>query len=454
MSTTVPIVPKPRRFSIRLPRPLWFGLAAVTVLFVAVANAAEPEKRAAGWPQWRGPNRDGCSSDVGLLQKWPDAGPPLAYTISELGLGRGGVAVASGKVVMTGYRKSDFAHVLAFDSDDGHELWATQVGSGSDMTPIIDGDRVYSLGVGGDLVCLHLSDGTVLWKKHYKRDFGNNVLFYFRAYHDALLIDGDNLICFPDGSAAKIVALDKLTGELKWKVAAPKPRELFTGEPAFVAFRGAGISQYVQMLGRKGGCRGISAEDGKLLWSHGREAARFVQPVVPIVRGDYVFSFSDDDGGAALLKLSRSEEGVVAEEVWSSMDIQFQMNRGGAILVGESIFGVVRSNRYRADGKAVPACINLMTGKTKWRGPKAGPGEGAAAAIYADRQLYFRYDDGVMALVEASHERYKLNGTFRIPTVTGLPDGRDPPTPPAISGGRLYIREKETLFVYDVRMEK
>jgi outer membrane protein assembly factor BamB len=153
------------------------------------------------------------------------------------------------------------------------------------------------------------------------------------------------------------------------------------------------------------------------------------------------------------LKLSRSDEGVAAEEVWSSMDIQFQMNRGGAILVGESVFGVIRSNRYRADGKAVPACIDLMTGKTKWRSPKAGPGEGEASAIYADGQLYFRYDDGVMALVEASPQRYKLNGTFKIPTVTGLSDRRYPPTPPAISDGRLYMREKEMLFVYDVRMK-
>jgi hypothetical protein len=93
----------------------------------------------------------------------------------------------------------------------------------------------------------------------------------------------------------------------------------------------------------------------------------------------------------------------------------------------------------------LPVCVELMTGKPAW-GPLRGPGGNSAAIVYADGHLYFRYQDGVMALIEATPEEYRLKGSFRIATRHGNSWPH-----PVIAGGRLYLRDQQDLHVYDIR---
>jgi hypothetical protein len=92
-----------------------------------------------------------------------------------------------------------------------------------------------------------------------------------------------------------------------------------------------------------------------------------------------------------------------------------------------------------------PICIELNTGKVKWGGNQRGPGEGSAAVCYADGRLYFRYEDGTMALIEATPKEYRLKGSFKLASVRGASWPH-----PSIADGKLYLRDQDVLMCYDV----
>src|SRR5439155_17175595 len=163
-----------------------------------------------------------------------------------------------------------------------------------------------------------------------------------------------------------------------------------------VVSQGAGVRQYVQLM--KQGLVGIDARTGKQLWGYARLAA-VNSPCTPIVRGDYVFAPCGWYVGSALLKLVRKGDGVEAKEVYLLEPGKLATNSGGAVLVGDYVYG---SHVH----SGMPHCIELLTGKMKWKKGR-GAGAGPAAVAYADGNLYFRYENGVTALVAATPEKYE-----------------------------------------------
>lgn len=417
------------------------GLILALGLLLSAGFAADTEKPARDWPQWRGPHRDGVATEKGLLQTWADGGPPLAWKTSGLGRGLATVVIADSKIFTMGKRKGR-VWVIALDGAKGEELWATPVGTGDgddpSSTPTVDGDRVYAIGAGGDLVCLQTSDGKMLWHKNFVKDFGGSVPSW--KYCESPLIDGDKLICSPGGAETTIVALDKKKGTTIWKCALPGGAGSGSGYSSIVVSEGAGVRQYVQLMGAGTGCVGVAAKDGKFLWSYPRVANGTASIPTPIVSGDYVFCSSGYGTGSALLKLSKSGEGVDAKEVYFLNGNVFQNHHGGLVLIGDYIYGGHGHNN------GFPICVELKTGRIVWGGKERGPGQESAAVVYADGQLYFRYQNGLMALIQASPNGYKLNGTFNIPQAA-------PPSwaHPVVVGGKLYLREQDNLLVYNVQ---
>ena len=303
-------------------------------------------------------------------------------------------------------------------------------------TPTIDGERVYAVSGNGNLVCLKTATGERVWDKSYKQDYDGHTQQF--GYAESPLIDGDKLICSPGGPEAGIVALDKKTGEELWRCAALVRREegrVGASYSSVVISHGAGVKQYVQLM--KPGLVGIDAKTGKQLWSYGRLGA-INSPCTPIVRGDYVFAPCGWYVGSALLKLvPTGDGGVEAKEVYLLEPRKLATNSGGAVLVGDYVYG---SHVH----SGMPQCIEFLTGKLMWE-KERGPGSGPAAVAYADGHLYFQYENGVVALVAATPEKYQLKGQFR------TPDNRRSLAHPAISNGRLYLREQDALYCYDLR---
>src|SRR5436309_408306 len=189
------------------------------------------------WPQWQGPDRTAHSKETGLLKEWPKDGPPLAWKVKGLGGGDSTPSVAAGYIYGMANR-GEAEVVWALSEKDGKEAWAVRISSahsqnfpqskeGPSATPTVDGDRLYVMGLAGNVVCLSAADGKLVWQRNLVADFGGSIPAW--SYRESPLIDGDKLICTPGSGSAMLVALDKLTGQTVWKTQMPGSSEINPG---------------------------------------------------------------------------------------------------------------------------------------------------------------------------------------------------------------------------------
>ncbi len=434
---------------IRRLAALHFALLAAAWCLEVVAADKRPapkNKSAAEWTQWRGEHRDGISDDSGLADRWAKNGPPLAWTAHGLGRGFSSLSIAQGRVFTMGDRATG-QFVIALSAADGKELWSTRIGdvwepqgyAGPRCTPSVDGALVYVIGPHGDIVCLEAENGKEVWHRNLRTDFDGRMHSGW-GYSESPLVDGNRVVCTPGGAQTGIVALDKKTGTEIWRSTIPGIGEQGGDGAAYssiVISNGAGVRQYVQLMGR--GVVGVAAKDGKFLWGYNRIANRTANVPTPVVHGDYVFCSSGYQAGAALLQLRAAGGGVNAEEVYFLDGKEFQNHHGGMIMLGDYLYAGHGHNA------GAPTCLEWKTGKIAWRHNR-GPGSGSAAVAYADGNLYFRFQDGVMALIGATPDEYQEKGQFKIPDV-------DQPSwsHPVIAGGKLYLREQDALLCYDLK---
>jgi outer membrane protein assembly factor BamB len=414
----------------------------------STSDAAESDQpgaltAAADWPQWRGPNRDGVSTETGPLQDWPDDGPPLLWTAKGLGHGMSSVSVADGRILTMGNSGGDGVKLIALDAESGQKIWSTPLKADGDPngTPTIDGQHVYAVTYNGVLVCADTASGRVVWHKNFVQDFGGRVPSW--GYSESPLVDGDVVVCTPGARQALIVALSKSNGETVWKASAPAEMRGRghggAGYSSIVIGAGAGIRQYVQLTGN--GVIGVSTTDGTPLWGYDRIANDTANIPTPIVHEDYVLAATGYGAGAALLRLEQSASGVKVDEVYFHRGNKMQNHHGGMVLVDSHVY------LGHGHNQGLPMCVELLTGKIAW-GPERGPGQESAAVLYADGHLYFRYQNAVMALIEATPEEYRLKASFTLPSHLGNSWPH-----PVIANGRLYLRDQDVLMCYDLRQK-
>ncbi len=418
-----------------------------TTKVVLPESPITPPATAEDWPQFHGPRRDSICRETGLLGIWPESGPRLLWRLEGLGRGYSTVSIAGGRIYTMGDQTRDgqdeAQYVLAYDLNTREELWATRVGSphgdgGPRCTPTVAGQLLYALGTDGDLVCLAKETGNEVWRRNLVDDFGGKMMSGWK-YSESPLVDGQRLICTPGGDDATIVALDKQTGELIWKSAVPplgpKGKDGAAYSSAVVA-EIAGVRQYVQLLGR--GVAGIEADSGRFLWGYNKIANGTANITAPVVRGNYVFVTTAYNTGCALLEIVPAGDGFEAREVYFLSAREFSNHHGGVVLVGDYLYGGSGGNR------GVPVCIDVPQGEVAWTDrPLAG---GSASVVYADGHVIFRYDRGLVALVEATPEGFHVEGSFEPET------GDGPAWPhPVVHDGKLYLRHGDLLLCYDIR---
>ena len=397
----------------------------------AQAAQAQASPAATDWPQWRGPNRDGMSRETGLLKTWPRTGPPVVWSVADLGAGFGSVSVRGDRVFAQGARKGQsFVHAL--NRNDGKVVWSRALGSdgendrgsGPRGTPTTDGDRVYALSENGDLACLRLQDGTVVWQRNILKDFrGSNPNWLIS---ESPLVDGNLLIVSPGGRGAGIVALDKMTGKTVWQSSELSDE---AGYSSAVVADVQGVRTIMALTSEAG--VGVRASDGKLLWRYRDAANRTANAATPLYSDGRVFYTSGYSTGGALLALKAANNEVRATEVYFTRDMQ--NHHGGVVLVNGYLYGY---------NNAILTCLEFATGKLMWRDRSVGKG----AITYADGHLYILSEDNVVGLAEATPAGYREKGRFSIRD-QGWPSWAHP----VVAGARLFIRNQGTLSVYDVR---
>lgn len=416
----------------RLHAARW--IASVVVLLASAALADD-------WPQWRGPGRDGISKETGLAKQWPAEGPKLLWQVKDIGQGYSTPAVVGEHLYLLGNTGLDDEFVEARKVADGSRVWSTRIGKvgnpdqrpaypAARSTPTIEGDVLYALGSDGDLVCLDIAAGKERWRKNLRSDFGGKPGEW--AYSESPLIDGDALIVTPGGADATLVALNKKTGDVIWKSAVPGGDA--AGYGSITMTDAAGVKQYVQFLAK--GLVGVDAKTGAFLWRYDRTAKGSpANMMTAVAHGDLVYSGAPRSGGGAV-RISKGDDGkLVATEAY--FDNKLPTAIGGAVLVGDHLYGTT---------SAVLVCADFKTGQIKWTDRAIG----AAAVLFADGLLFCHGENGEVALVEATPDGYREKGRFTPPA---QPDrGKSKAWAyPVVANGRLFIRDADVLWCYDVK---
>jgi outer membrane protein assembly factor BamB len=398
--------------------------------------------RAADWPQWRGPQRNSISSETGLLKQWPQEGPKLVWQAKDIGDGYSTPAIAGNRIYLLSNRGLDNEFVQALSVQDGKQVWATKIGKVGNpdqrpsfptarSTPTVEGDVLYALGSDGDLVCLETTGGKIRWQKNLRADFGGQPGQW--AYAESPLIDGDALVVTPGGAPATIVALNKKTGETIWKSAVPGGDAAAYASAIIVET--AGRKQYAQFLAR--GLVGVDAKTGQFLWRYDATGKGQTNIPSPVASNGYVYT-SAGRGPGGLVRLTAADPGVTAEQVY--LERGLPNGNGGSVVVGATHYGTI-------DGGLVAA--DWVTGKVNWQSASMGAG----AILYAEGRLYIHSENGDVVLVEAAPDAYREKGRFTPPDKPKRARGAmEKAWPyPVLANGRLYIRDLDALWCYDVR---
>ena len=384
----------------------------------------------AEWNQWRGPERDGKSPATGLLERWPEGGPPLAWEAEGLGEGYASFSFVNGRLYTQGQRGGR-QFLIALDAGTGRKLWETpngdsyddRRGSGPRGAPTIDGETVYALAANGSLLAAEAASGREIWRVPLLQRFGGSNIRW--GISESPLIDGDKIIVSPGGRGAGVVALDKSDGGLIWKSQSDEP-----GYSSPVVAEIGGLRTYVLLTGEA--AIGLRADNGELLWRYPQVANSTANIATPIVREPHVFVSSDYGVGCALLRLERSGGDVSADEVYFHRDMRNHYS--SSVLLDDHLYGFSSS---------ILTCMRFETGEVAWRDRSVGKGQ----IIYADGRLYLLSEDGVVGLVEPSPAAYREVSRFELKQRSNYPSW----TLPVIADGKLVLRDQERVWAYNVK---
>jgi outer membrane protein assembly factor BamB len=421
----------------------WLGTTAGTV-----ANGDD-------WPQWGGINRDHTWAETGLIEKFPDGGPTIVWRQPILS-GYSGPAVAGGRVFVGDYRLTEgnptpnpsarskiegFERLLCLDAATGKQWWVHEYEcpyrisypAGPRCTPVVDGDRVYMLGAEGKLFCLKTEDGSLVWERDLKSDYGmaEAPIWGFSAHP---LVHGQMLYCVVGGEGSIAVAFDKLTGKEIW-------RGLDAKEPGYcppVIFREGGKEQLV--IWHPESINGLDPQTGSVYWSAKITPQHAMSIAAPARTGSFVFA--SGLGASILLRLDAATGG--ATEIWR--DKGFNTSHSPVFADGEHLYGVDRTGYLR--------CIDIKTGKRLWQttepitGPRpANPGTGFLVKN-GDRFL-IAGETGELTIARLSPEGYEKIDSAKLLEPTHDSFGHKALwSCPAYADGRMYWRnDKEIICV-------
>lgn len=391
----------------------------VTRLGLVAWGASVLPAEAADWPHWRGPQRNGISSETGWKSDFSAEGPKALWK-ANVGLGFAAVTVADGRAYTTG-NKDDKDTVYCLDAVTGKEVWhhsfehpvdAKYYEGGTSASPTVDGNRVYTLSKRGHLHAFDAATGTVVWTKNIAKEVGAKMPTW--GYASSVLVDGDRLVL---NVGTHGLAVSKADGAVVWKTG--------TGESGYATplpFEQDGQKLYLVFAAKE--LVAIRADNGQKVWAHKWETSYDVNAADPVIVGpNRILVSSGYDRGGALLELKGGKPVVV----WENKNVRSMLNAG--VLIGDHLYAIDGNN-----GKAQLRCLEVATGKVTWT--FKDPNHGALTA--ADGKLLVIGEKGELIVGEAKPDAFK-------PLARAQVSGGKFWTVPVLSGGRLYIRNSEGL---------
>jgi outer membrane protein assembly factor BamB len=391
---------------------------------------------AADWPQWLGPNRDASSSEK--VAVWKDA--PKVVWQQPVGEGHSSPVVADGKVFLhVKVKDMNQEQVLAFDAKTGKPSWDkthdrsdfnSLFGNGPRATPTVIDGRVYTFGITGVLACWDAKDGTEVWKVDTLKKFEAPNLFFGMSCSP--LVEGDKVIVSvgvkKGGKGTSIVAFDRKNGEVVWK-SGDDPANYASG----IAIGKDRDRQLVFLTGAN--VVGLNPKDGSSLWKFPLKDALNESSTTPVVAGDLIIA-SSVTYGAVGLKLEPTSTGMTAREEWKNPDANCYFST--PVAVGKDRLFLVSGTKPPAlRTEATLRCLDPKTGKEMWKKPAVGKYH-ASLLKTGDDKLLMLDDAGMLHLLDPSAKEYTELAKAKVCGETWAH--------PALSDGRLYIRDKKELI--------
>jgi outer membrane protein assembly factor BamB len=378
-------------------------IAAVAVLGSALF--------AADWPQWRGPNRDGVSSEK-VSASWPAAGPKVLWR-AAVGTGFSSISVSEGRAYTMGNLKNEDT-VWCFEAGSGRVLWrhtyAAQLGpqwyeGGPGSTPTVSGHRVFTISKWGDVFCLEAARGTVIWQRDLRRDGVKPNRWGFAG---SPLIWGDRVI-LNAGTAG--IALDRATGRIVWSNGTNA-----AGYASPTRFDSGGRESVLIFAAKR--LVALDPQSGRELWRQPWETDWDTNNTDPLVHGRRIF-ISSFSRGCGLLSVSNGQPAIT----YTNKVLRSHLSPG--ILRGEYLYAFDGEAKQETDFR----CVHLPTGELKWtcKDPAFG------SLILAGDKLIVLSEKGELLLAEASPVGFKPLARAKV--LSGVCW-----TPPALANGRLYVR--------------
>lgn len=402
---------------------------------------ASPEK---GWPQFRGPRRDGISDERGLLASWPEGGPKVLWSASKLGNGYSSPIIGGDRIYITG-DVDDELHLFALDLK-GQQLWQARNGTawkadypGARASVAYHAGHIYHHNAHGRVACFEAANGKEIWAIDILERFGGKNITW--GLSECLLVDDRSVYITAGGSGALVVALDRKTGDVLWKsnpISDPEGEQAVE-TPSYVS------PILVDFAGRKLliGCSVkhlfcADAATGKLQWTKRLPTRYSVLAMMPtFIAPDRIFMTAPHGTGGHCYQLTRPatpDAPIGANEVWTS---KLDTCQGSVIHSGGKLFGSFYSDRKGW------AALNASNGDVLYSNKDFAKG----ASIFADGRLYALAEDGWMLLLEPTDKEFAVKGHFRLAETTR----RDAWAHPVVYQGRMYLRYHDTLTCYDVR---
>ncbi len=399
-------------------------ITAAVFLFAVLAGpgwASDGAGAGLAWPPWRGPDRNGISSEKGWLEEWPEEGPKVLWRAS-LGTGFSSMAICKGRLYTMGNTATDAKdedqkdQVFCLDAMTGKEIWKYAYPcklapvfykGGTSATPTVDGHRVYTYSKQGHVFCFDAATGKVVWSRNIQEQDG--LVPPKWGFAGSVLVAGDLLILNAgDGG----IALKKDTGAVAWT--SGKSASGYSTPLPFESGGSAGVALY--------SAKALVAVDpatGKKLWEQPWKTNYDVNAAEPIFIGDTVFLSTGYGSGCALMKVGK--KGLV--EIWRNKNMSNQCN--SSVLFEGHIYGFDGN----VGGKGVLRCLDLKTGEVKWSKKRLGTG----SLMMADGKLIILSEKGLLAIANATPEQY--DEIQRAQILKGLCW-----TVPVLCNGRIYAR--------------
>ncbi len=402
-----------------------------TVLFLITVSFSTAGF-AEDWLQWGGPNGD---FTLGNKEKteWALGNPKLLW---ERPLGEGYSSILyRGNSLFTTYSEGDSEVVVSLDASTGKNQWEYRYkrtfwkdmrlyyGPGPNATPLIVDDKIISVGIAGQMVCLNLTSGKLIWKRDLPSEFGRLKRVEEYGYSGSPIRYKDMVIVHVGGDQHSVISIDPNTGKDIWKSG---PGGVSYAQASVIEL--AGQDQFIYFTPE--GVNGLDPLTGKLLW-------HFVIPfsngnhLTPIVKCDdnHIFVSSQfNRGGGRLLKITNTKNGMDVKEVW------FDKKKRGScwtlIRIGEYIYGSTGGH----NGSHLSA-FNWKTGKFAWK----QDGYHMAQCLYENDTLIFLDREGKLSVAKVSPEKITVLSTMQAT--------EDPSwTLPTLVSSKLYIRDRKKIL--------